>query len=311
MTITTPAPAPPPRPRRRRGVRGRAGPVHGGLSRARTAGGGQHGGQGQQPLPEDGNSAGCSRRVGEPDGGQRLERRPAAAPAPTRRAAETDLPQRRPFKEWSRGCWNSRPTRAAMRPGGIPSMLCPWTRTSPASGRSSPLKWRSSVDFPLPFGPVTATFSPGRTVRSRFRSTPAGHSRSRSPAVQGPAPQPLPGQGQRLRGCGSHARHHNASVAQMGAPASSAGAPSASPCRRPARASARRRGQGIHRLASTARRRCRRQAARPPASGAGGRPPHQGRPAARPGTNTSGSAMTAQATQPAQLAPESSAGSAP
>ena len=66
-------------------------------------------------------------------------------------------------------------------------MLCPWTRTSPVCGRSSPLRWRSSVDLPAPLGPVIATISPGRTVRPRSRSS---GSPAAPPARGKPKPTP-------------------------------------------------------------------------------------------------------------------------
>src|SRR5438093_588037 len=42
----------------------------------------------------------------------------------------------------------------------------PSTRTSPAVGRMSPARSRRSVLFPAPFGPATASASPGTSVRS-------------------------------------------------------------------------------------------------------------------------------------------------
>ena len=45
------------------------------------------------------------------------------------------------------------------------------TRTAPASGASSPVRMRSSVVFPEPFGPMSPMHSPGTTSRSRLRNS--------------------------------------------------------------------------------------------------------------------------------------------
>lgn len=45
----------------------------------------------------------------------------------------------------------------------MPVSSRPSTATSPDVGRSSPATMFSSVDFPLPEGPITATASPRRT----------------------------------------------------------------------------------------------------------------------------------------------------
>jgi hypothetical protein len=50
------------------------------------------------------------------------------------------------------------------------SIRCPATVTVPLLGRSSPAIRFSSVDFPPPDGPITATASPAATARST-RST--------------------------------------------------------------------------------------------------------------------------------------------
>ena len=41
--------------------------------------------------------------------------------------------------------------------------ILPRIATLPASGRRSPARMRSKVDFPLPFSPATATISPAAT----------------------------------------------------------------------------------------------------------------------------------------------------
>ena len=56
----------------------------------------------------------------------------------------------------SRGSWNAMAHRWSMPTSTLPSM-----RTSPELGASSPMTCRSSVDFPQPEGPISATISPG------------------------------------------------------------------------------------------------------------------------------------------------------
>src|SRR5262245_65314731 len=54
---------------------------------------------------------------------------------------------------------------------GRDARSCPRTRTSPASGGSSPVSTRSSVVLPAPDGPSSATTCPRGTTRSRaFRT---------------------------------------------------------------------------------------------------------------------------------------------
>ena len=72
----------------------------------------------------------------------------------------------------SRGSWNAMAQRWSMPTSAPPSMS-----TSPELGASSPMTWRSSVDFPQPDGPMSATISPGETssvtsVRTRRDGTP-------------------------------------------------------------------------------------------------------------------------------------------
>ena len=63
--------------------------------------------------------------------------------------------------------WNSTPQSGACEPsdGGAPS-----TRISPRIGSASPIRWRSSVDLPLPLPPRIAKISPRRTWKSMFSS---------------------------------------------------------------------------------------------------------------------------------------------
>jgi hypothetical protein len=50
-------------------------------------------------------------------------------------------------------------------------MSSPDKRTEPEIGRFSPAMVSMIVDFPAPFGPSSATTSPGRTSRLRSRTT--------------------------------------------------------------------------------------------------------------------------------------------
>ena len=69
------------------------------------------------------------------------------------------------WKAWNTNPTASRRSRARAR-SDIRPRLCPASQTSPAVGRSSPPSRCSSVDFPQPLGPITATVSPGATSRS-------------------------------------------------------------------------------------------------------------------------------------------------
>src|SRR4051812_31166897 len=62
-----------------------------------------------------------------------------------------------------------------------PASPRPMTRTSPAVGRIRPASTRSSVLFPAPFGPATASTSPGASVRSTSRRTRTRPNERRSP----------------------------------------------------------------------------------------------------------------------------------
>ena len=59
----------------------------------------------------------------------------------------------------STGSWPSMPT---VKPG--------IRRASPLDGCSSPAIIRSRVDFPMPFGPTTPIFAPGRNARVTLSS---------------------------------------------------------------------------------------------------------------------------------------------
>ena len=62
--------------------------------------------------------------------------------------------------------WKERPIPFRMiRWGSIPVIGSPSNTTSPESGLSSPVMTLKSVDFPAPFGPMTARISPFATER--------------------------------------------------------------------------------------------------------------------------------------------------
>ena len=91
--------------------------------------------------------------------------------SPQRRSSPTVLPIT---------CASARcPTTAV--PPGSPSPTRPGRRTEPLVG-SAPASSDTSVDFPAPFGPTTATNSPGSTTRSTSTSA------SRPDAVRWPKP---------------------------------------------------------------------------------------------------------------------------
>src|SRR5262245_21532242 len=63
--------------------------------------------------------------------------------------------------------WNERASPSAERAGTDRSVTsAPAKRIRPASGRSSPASWATSVVLPAPLGPITAWISPGRTARA-------------------------------------------------------------------------------------------------------------------------------------------------
>ncbi len=78
--------------------------------------------------------------------------------------------------------WKSKPMEpartAARTASGRRDMRSPAIWTTPPSGSSSPAMQASSVDFPEPDGPMTATSSPGAAVSD----TPLSASVSSSPA---------------------------------------------------------------------------------------------------------------------------------
>ena len=74
--------------------------------------------------------------------------------------------------------WNTSPTwRRRSRASRVllsSSVRTPASATVPSSARSSPATRCSSVDLPLPDGPISATNSPARTVRSAPRRARTG-----------------------------------------------------------------------------------------------------------------------------------------
>ena len=74
--------------------------------------------------------------------------------------------------------WNTMPTcwrrMIASAFSSLPASDSPAITTSPSSGTSRPATRFSIVDFPHPDGPITATNSPVRTVRSAPRNARTG-----------------------------------------------------------------------------------------------------------------------------------------
>ncbi len=64
---------------------------------------------------------------------------------------------------------NPNPRRARLNSGAL--VTSSLKRTSPAIGGSSPESVSSVVVLPAPFGPMSATTSPGSTLRSSPRTT--------------------------------------------------------------------------------------------------------------------------------------------
>ncbi len=65
-----------------------------------------------------------------------------------------------------RECWKTRPMPArATLCEGQPAISVPSSRMLPAFGRSSPMISFITVDLPEPFGPISPTISPARTVK--------------------------------------------------------------------------------------------------------------------------------------------------
>src|SRR5262245_24849504 len=84
--------------------------------------------------------------------------------------------------------------------GGSPPMSSPSRTIRPAVGRSTPVRQLNSVDFPAPFGPMTARISPGATASETWLSAVRPPNRTVRPsvrrigggAVTGPGPTTAP-----------------------------------------------------------------------------------------------------------------------
>ena len=59
---------------------------------------------------------------------------------------------------------------ATSRSAGWPAMAESRKRIAPRLGRTNPAMLRIRVDLPAPFGPITATISPGSTAMETPRS---------------------------------------------------------------------------------------------------------------------------------------------
>src|SRR3954468_22218452 len=79
------------------------------------------------------------------------------------------------------GSWAASPTRARTAHPRFGS-ASPSTWTVPACGRSRPASTRSSVDFPAPFGPSTASSDPAGTAAVTSRSARRSPRRRLRPA---------------------------------------------------------------------------------------------------------------------------------
>ena len=115
--------------------------------------------------------------VGETDRRQGLGRRARAVGRREPEVARPEATSRSTERSnsWSSGSWNTNPTVAASRSmGRQPAMARPSSRTSPAAGRSSPMRCLTSVVLPEPFCPTMATGSPGSidSETPRTASTP-------------------------------------------------------------------------------------------------------------------------------------------
>src|SRR5215472_3077035 len=87
--------------------------------------------------------------------------------------------------------WNERPSPIPqILYGATPVTSRPPTNTLPAVGRRWPVIRLKSVDFPAPFGPITAAISPSATARSTSetaRKPPNDLERPRTSSTGGPS----------------------------------------------------------------------------------------------------------------------------
>ena len=100
----------------------------------------------------------------------------AAPRRPRLRGPNATSVRTRPAKICRSGSWKTSPTRAASAATRRSAVGRPSSRTSPAVGRSRPLRCRTRVDLPLPFWPMIATGSPSAIaqVDAVERPRPAG-----------------------------------------------------------------------------------------------------------------------------------------
>ena len=100
---------------------------------------------------------------GEIDLGERRSARASIAAAAVARAHAHHLGDRE--RKRHSACSATAPRDAARaRAADSAASARPFSATVPACGASSPASTRSSVDLPAPFGPTSATVSPGATA---------------------------------------------------------------------------------------------------------------------------------------------------
>ena len=91
-------------------------------------------------------------------------------------------------KGWRASCCGMNAIRLARSPTAIAPRTAPSSRTSPASGFSSPAITRSRVLLPAPLGPNSPSSSPGRTSRDAESRILAPPSRSEMSRASSPRP---------------------------------------------------------------------------------------------------------------------------
>ena len=141
-----------------------------------------HEGPGQLDQPAGAEAERAGRAVGDGGEADQLEDRvaPSPAPRPSAPTPEQVAPERR-RPRWARSAtsrWSrtDRPPNSSMRwkvrarpsrarsCGGRPARSWPCIVTRPRSGRMRPDRQLNSVVLPAPFGPISATSSPGSQV---------------------------------------------------------------------------------------------------------------------------------------------------
>src|SRR5262245_10226084 len=79
--------------------------------------------------------------------------------------------------------------------GGSPVMSSSYRRTRPEVGRSTPVRQLNRVDFPAPFGPMTARISPGATASETWLRAVRPPNCTVRPSVRRIAGEAVPGPG--------------------------------------------------------------------------------------------------------------------